>query len=258
MNPYHPLPRLPLVSGRHDLILSRCRGQRVLHIGCVDAGLLEERFRRGELMHQRLAAVSGELWGVDIHAEGIAFLRQQGFDHLVTGDMSDPAILTQLPGGYFDVCVASEVIEHLLNPGLFLQNIKKLMIPEKTELIITTPNAYRIETILSLLLQNIEFIHPDHNFWFSYVTLTNLVRKSGLRVEEVYVYTFQPTTWRPAKARPASPSRPGAETRRLDSWRSRLARGPRRLVSTWLLRRHPCWGDGFIVIARAPADERVA
>lgn len=256
MNPYHPLPRWPLVAGRHELILNRCRDKRVLHIGCVDAGLLAERFRRGELMHQRLAAVAAELWGVDVDAEGIAFLQRQGFDHLVAGDISDPAILTHLPAGYFDVCVASEVIEHLLNPGLFLENIKKLMIPETSELIITTPNAYRVETILSLFFKNIEFVHPDHNYWFSYVTLTNLVRKSGLRVEEVYVYTFHPTRWLPGKASASTSSQPGTKMGRFASWRSRLARGPRRLLNTWLLRRHPCWGDGFIVIARVPADER--
>lgn len=258
MNPYHPLPRLPLIGGRHELILSRCRGKRVLHIGCVDTGLLEDRFRRGELMHQRLAAVSAELWGVDVDAQGIAFLREHGFTNLIAGDICDPSILTHLPTDYFDVCVASEVIEHLLNPGLFLKNINKLMIPEKTELIITTPNAYRVETILSLLLQNSEFIHPDHNYWFSYVTLTNLVRKSGLRIEEVYVYTFQPTKWLPGGKRTASVPQPGAARSRPGPWRSRLAQWPRRLVSIWLLRRHPCWGDGFILIARAPADERVA
>ena len=81
------LPPITVLEGRQDFVIERCRGKRVLHIGCVDAGVLEERFRAGVLMHQQIARVATELWGLDIDAEGIAFLAQKGFKNLVCGGL---------------------------------------------------------------------------------------------------------------------------------------------------------------------------
>ncbi len=85
MNPYIRLPKVQVVNGRQELIVNRCRDKKVLHLGCVDVGLLSERFPSGGLLHQQLAAVAGELWGVDIDTDGVSFLRSQGFNNLVVG-----------------------------------------------------------------------------------------------------------------------------------------------------------------------------
>jgi len=55
------LPEIAVLEGRQDFVIERCKGKRVLHIGCVDAGLLEQRFQAGELMHQRLALLARQL-----------------------------------------------------------------------------------------------------------------------------------------------------------------------------------------------------
>jgi len=267
MNPYTQLPRVPLLFGRHALIIERCRGKRVLHIGCVDAGLVESRFERGELMHQRLAAVAGELWGVDIDSKGIAFLSNKGFDHLYTGDICDDVTVAAFQGEHFDVCVASEVVEHLQNPGHFLSAAHRLMVPGQTELIITVPNAFRIDTLL-WMLRGVEYVHPDHNYWFSYRTATNLIRKSGLAVQEVYAYTSQPSAILPRRLQRlftrnpqavalseilASPdetvTRPRASvgTRFIAYFRTL----PKRILVRWLYRITPFWGDGLIIVTRA-------
>ena len=265
MNVMTKLPAVPLLTGRQDLILTRAAGRRVLHLGCVDAGLLHERFARQELMHQKLAAVASELWGVDIDQEGIQFLASHGFDHLIAGDICEPPILAQLSGHPFDLILATEVIEHLPNPVQFLQAARRLLTPGHTELIITVPNAFRIETLL-WLLRGIEYVHPDHNYWFSYVTATNLLRKSGLDVTEVFAYTFQPRAGLPNVARRllrrSAPPAPASATtlpravngvsphllvRGLDYVRSL----PKRLLASALYRTTPFWGDGLILVGRA-------
>lgn len=268
MNSMTKLPAVPLLTGRQDLILARAAGRRVLHLGCVDAGLLHERFARQELMHQKLAAVASELWGVDIDEEGIQFLASQGFEHLLAGDICEPVVLAQLSGQPFDLVLATEVIEHLPNPVQFLQAARQLLTPGQTELIITVPNAFRIQTLL-WLLRGIEYVHPDHNYWFSYVTATNLLRKSGLNVTEVFAYSFQPRAGLPNVARrllgrpapaalaTAAAALPGAANgvsphlfgRGLDYVRSL----PKRLLASALYRTTPFWGDGLILVAQAPA-----
>ncbi|MEZ4677708.1 MAG: methyltransferase domain-containing protein [Caldilineaceae bacterium] len=133
MNPYIELPKVPLIFRRHDFLVEIARGKRVLHLGCVDAGLLEERFNRGELLHQRLAMVTAELWrGFDIEEAGIDFLRAKGFDKLIVGDLSYIDQFAELQQAEFDLILASEVVEHLQNPGLFFQAIQALMKPGHT------------------------------------------------------------------------------------------------------------------------------
>lgn len=259
MNPYIELPKVPILVGRHDFVLERCKGKRVLHLGCIDSGLLQERFSSGELLHQKLAKVATNLWGIDIDADGITFLRNHGFNNLMVGDVCNLDKIPELQNQHFEVIVASELIEHLMNPGLFLEAVKKLMIPGHTELIVTVPNAFRVSSLLQLL-DGVEYIHPDHNYWFSYHTITNLLTKGGFEIKEVYVYSFSyPKIFplsnlfgkRTSKYTPSSSS----ETRFLPS--SIWARGilyfkslPRRLFIRFLYKKTPFFGDGVVVVAK--------
>ena len=59
----HKLPNVKVVSDRHPFIVNRCRGKTVLHIGCVDSGLLEERYKQGQLLHQKIEEVALRQWG---------------------------------------------------------------------------------------------------------------------------------------------------------------------------------------------------
>jgi len=263
MNPYIKLPRVPLVYGRQDFIVNRCKGRRILHLGCADSGLLHDRFERGDLTHQKLAAVSKELWGVDLDEKGIEYLRHQGFDHLLVGDICSLDTLELLRARTFDTIVASEVIEHLKNPGLFLDGVRKLMIPGETELIVTVPNAFRIDTLF-WLFRGVELVHPDHYYWFSYYTARHFLEMGGLMVGEVFVYSFNPKrilTWRTR----ASDKRIGKEsgtshgTARISERRSFFEKVSgcfwtvlKRLLSSLLLRKTPFWGDGIILVARRP------
>ncbi len=262
MNPYIKLPRVPVVQGRQEIILSRCCGKKVLHLGCVDAGLLQERFTRQELMHQKLALVADELWGVDVNTEGIAFLQSKGINRLIAGDICDVNTFDPLRGMVFDIVLVSEVVEHLENPGLFLDAVSTLMTPE-TELIITVPNAFRVDTLLQLF-RGIEYVHPDHNYWFSYHTLTTLVQKKGYRIGEFYVYSLQPYGLFPTSLRkspkrdqvnavtvPSAMSQPSAALgNRIYKYLLSL---PKRVLVTLLYKLTPFWGDGLIAIVHRDA-----
>lgn len=219
----HPLPRLPIRRGRMDALVALAAGKRVLHVGCTDAGLTASRLQTGELLHARLATVAQDLWGVDIDKQGLEDLRSRGYSQLIEEDVTDSEWFAAIQEHTFDIIIASEVVEHLENPGLFFSGIKRAM-TRSTELVITVPNAYGISQIIELLY-NREFVHPDHNFWFSYTTLSELLRKAEFSITSAALYSFQPRF-----------PRPGRIFRALLRW--------------ILYSRSPHWADGIIVVAQ--------
>jgi len=132
--------------------------------------------------------VAKEVWGVDISAEGIELLRKHGIDNIVVGDVEHIDQIEELKQQKFDIILATEVLEHLNNPGIFLQRVKKLFSSD-TVMIITVPNGLRL-TGLGYTLRGYEFVHPDHNYWFSYKTLETLLEKNGYQIDEMLVYSF--------------------------------------------------------------------
>ena len=81
------VPKVETVTGRMDFVLNRCKGKKVLHLGCIDEGLTAERLNSGELLHFKLINVATEVWGVDISKRGIQLLQEHGVDNLVWGNI---------------------------------------------------------------------------------------------------------------------------------------------------------------------------
>lgn len=253
------LPTPEILDGRFDFLVSRASGHNVLHVGCVDSGLLEERLAQGSLLHARLAAVATRLSGVDADGDGIRLLGELGFTELVEADVCSSTWTEAFEDQHPDVVIASEVIEHLLEPGAFLKEVQSLLEPERTQLIITVPNAFRLET-LRQMLHGVEFVHPDHKYWFSYRTLCHLIRSAGLRVDEVYVYTFESWRFRRQRAAATDSALPTYSpaprpVTLLTTVVHRLRGLPRRVFVNRLYRRSPFWADGIIVVARLPRTQ---
>ena len=182
------VPKVETVIGRMDFVLNRCTGKRVLHLGCVDEGLTAERIKSGGLLHFKLIDVATEVIGVDISKKGIQLLQEHGVDNLISGNIEQIDEIKKLKGHNFDIILLTEVLEHLNNPGLFLQGVKELF-DRNTIMIVTVPNGLRL-TGLMRQIKGYEFVHPDHNYWFSYMTIKTLMKKNGYNIEEMLVYSF--------------------------------------------------------------------
>ena len=181
-------PRFPIknsrVVSRVPEILRVCRGKKILHLGCAD---MPYTLQRGEsLLHFQLAGITGPdmLWGIDNSEEGVHILQQRGFHHIIYGDVEQMA--PELRKERFDIILAGEIIEHLANPGLFLKCISSIM-DGHTELVLTTPNATSVKGFLFSIMRQ-EKVHPDHNYYFSYRTLKQLMEKFDLNCREIYYY----------------------------------------------------------------------
>lgn len=197
MNPQLFRFRVPkktrIEKGRYDFILERCRGKRVLHLGCVDEGLLERKLKFGTLLHAELEKVAKEVWGFDVSREGIEWLKKYSQGRFVAGDVEHLDRVQELWRQSWDVIVATELIEHVDNVGLFLDSAKGLF-SSNTVMVLTTPNAFWLNAFPYNVL-GYEYVHPDHNYWFSWKTLSTLLQKHGYRVCEEAIYSYGVFNW---------------------------------------------------------------
>lgn len=112
------------------------------------------------------------------YAKGyVQALRKQGFT-AVQADLNQPL---QFPSHQFDLVTSLEVIEHLVNHELFLEEINRLLKP-KGYLLISTPNiawwGYRLEAFLGRPPKKEGY----HLRFFTYNTLTELLEQSGFKI----------------------------------------------------------------------------
>ncbi len=110
---------------RVEFIKNICQGKKVLHLGCTSYPYTMEMLELGEHLHLHLKENAGELYGLDYDQKGIDILKEKGVENLFRGDLEklDEVELDEK----FDVIIAGEMIEHLNNPGLFLDGVKRFM-----------------------------------------------------------------------------------------------------------------------------------
>ncbi|HYF46783.1 MAG TPA: class I SAM-dependent methyltransferase [Acidimicrobiales bacterium] len=190
----HRLPRARLVQ-RIPYVAGLVRGRSVIHVGFVDAGYQEMQAEAGTWLHAHLGDTAKSLIGIDLDETGVAQAKAEGYEAYVA-DCRDPQQIDALGIQPAEVVVAGEVIEHLDDPGSFLDGLHRLLAPGG-ELILTTPNASGLLNGFAAMA-GAEINHPDHVILFSWRTLTNLMSRHGWEV--VDTATFVPAV----KAAPGS------------------------------------------------------
>lgn len=183
------LPKKIDIANRDDFVLSYCKSKKILHLGAVDSEFLEAKINRGTLFHLKLMSDPQikSVIGIDIDQKGIEILRKYNINNVIHGNLErlNEVSLDEK----FDIIMAGEIIEHLSNPGMFLQGTKKFF-HESTEMIITTPNPFSYIRFHHVMI-NKEIVHPDHKCWYSYITLRNLLQTHGFKVTKVLLYSYR-------------------------------------------------------------------
>ena len=217
---------------RLDIIKAECVGKRVLHLGCTNYPYTQESIDNQMLLHSELESVAADLWGIDSDQAGIDILSSNGSKQILLGDLEnlDKVELDQT----FDVIVAGEMIEHLNNPGLFFEGIKRFM-GDGSQLIVTTINAYGGMRFLWYGLKGrrgrVEFVHPDHVAYYSYSTIKVLLERHELHLENFLFYDI------------------GREHRPHNKWFLNA-------INDVCVTIAPQWADGVIAICRLRGSEK--
>lgn len=170
---------------RETFVLDACKGKNVLHLGCADAPYTSERLANGTWFHGKLSSVARRCVGLDRAADSVEELTEMGLGPIIVGDAEQ---LDKLNLEQFDVIVAGEILEHLNNPGLFLEGARRLL-PPSGRLIITTTNAFAFRRFIRIPFGE-ESIHPDHTFYFSHITLRTLVERFNYKLVGAHSYAI--------------------------------------------------------------------
>jgi len=171
------------LTSRLDLFLPLVKGKKVLHVGCVDSPI----FDPNNNLHLILASHASELHGLDIDTAGLVELQKH-----FNGAYFDSVDACLQNGTHYDLVLVPETIEHVPNAESFLKDIDRVPCDS---IAITAPCIYgwwqygvmsHKEKGQSFgpygwLLNPgsfVEEVHPDHKYWFSPYTLTNLVESA--------------------------------------------------------------------------------
>lgn len=136
-------------------------GARLLEIGCGHGDFLVEAQKYGY-----------DVTGIEISDDAAHIAqRRLGHGHVICGTIDSVALAEH----QFDICAISDVIEHVRDPLLFLQQIHRLLKPDGV-LFIATPSLDSWSA--RLLRQNWMEFKPEHLFYFDTNTIQHALYKS--------------------------------------------------------------------------------
>lgn len=181
-------PRLAYLRGRIDAHWSGdaagftpLAGKRALDMGC-GAGLLAEP----------LARLGAAVTGVDASAEVIAAARAHAgalaIDYRVGG-------VEQVAGERFDLVTSLEVIEHVVDPGVFVHGLAQALAPGGL-MVLSTPNRTPLSRLAMIgVAEGTGMIPRGTHDWGKFLQpdeLTRLLDGAGLRVVDVQGLAYAP------------------------------------------------------------------
>jgi 2-polyprenyl-3-methyl-5-hydroxy-6-metoxy-1,4-benzoquinol methylase len=148
----------------HELDIKNINGRTMIDIGCSSGAILCASKNLG------------------IVAEGVEPSKSLVDQGLARGLVIHKGVLPnpQLKNGSFSFVSSWDVIEHVVSPRQFVQNLKELCAPG-TLLIINTPNYDSWQR--KLLGKYWPFFLEVHLFYFTPITATKLLREFGFEVE---------------------------------------------------------------------------
>jgi 2-polyprenyl-3-methyl-5-hydroxy-6-metoxy-1,4-benzoquinol methylase len=137
---------------------------------------------------ERLAAQGWDVTALDISSELLEQIRVRGIRDVRQHDLSDEAL--PFEDATFGGVFAGEIIEHLVDTGAFLDEVRRILEPGGV-VVITTPNLASFENRLRLLVgaypRWVEYDLGDQGHVRSYTlrTLRKHLHDRGFNVEQV-------------------------------------------------------------------------
>lgn len=168
-----------LIKSYVDEINKRIKGNRVLDIGCC-ASTSKNLLKR----HRIYENAAKEIIGIDYNKELIKEAKERLNYDIHHCDLTNTEDVEMIVNqfGKFDTIICTDVIEHISNLGMFLENVKNMMDDNGT-LHLTTPNM-RSPRWMEMFIRNNFKVNPDHICWFDIFTLTNLLKREKLKIVE--------------------------------------------------------------------------
>lgn len=162
-------------SSRTSELLKWVTGPKVLDVGCTSHNV---EVGSPYWLHGQLRERFPDVTGIDISYENVEKLKQAGFSNLHVQSAETFDLREK-----FDTIIAGELIEHLANPGLFLDRARHHL-NSHGRVVLTTPNPFSIAYSLYAFLKFPRTCqNPQHTSWFCPQTMTALAERHGFVVQ---------------------------------------------------------------------------
>lgn len=168
-----------LLRDRWEVIEGLVSGQEVLDLGCVDHEASNEEGKHW--LHRKIKERAKKTLGVDYAGEEVSKLKAKGYD-VVQGNVETLDLERQ-----FDSVVAGNIIEHLSNPGLFLETVKRHL-KKSGIFILTTDNCYGLRSLKAITFFDGIRPNQEHTVAFEEEVLKQLLERHQFKILDVYYY----------------------------------------------------------------------
>jgi hypothetical protein len=177
----HTVPKSQTVD-RTKYLVKHATGKTILHIGCT-----------GQL-DKELCKVAKKCYGIDQQKLDRPDFRQCDLDELARTVFDSGSWQTETIPHFPEVelIICGEVLEHLSNPGCFLDCLKDTY--NAQPVIFTVPNAMCTGGMEWLVKRGRENVNSDHVCYYSYTTIKTLLARHGYRIERHFWYGGKPYT----------------------------------------------------------------
>lgn len=173
---------------RIELIEKLCEEKKVVHIGFADhKDLIVKKIQNNIWLHGRILKKAQKCVGIDIDREMVEFIRKEfSIENLYCLDVEKDELPPEIKAEKWDYILIPEVLEHVDNPVNFLKNIKAKFASISDRIIVTVPNAFKLENFLSAMKDK-EVINSDHRYWFTVYTISKVLTVAGISVENFFL-----------------------------------------------------------------------
>ncbi|MBU1125702.1 MAG: methyltransferase domain-containing protein [Candidatus Omnitrophica bacterium] len=123
---------------------------------------------------------SARVYGLDLKEGPLRDALQQGVQPIVCNLANE----IPLKSDTVDAVVAGEIIEHIMEPEVFLAQVLRILKPGG-KLILTTPNLKALISLVYMILRDRpspQVFQPFHVRFFTFTSLAKLLREAGFRV----------------------------------------------------------------------------
>lgn len=138
-------------------------------------------------MTRAMAAQNCKVTAIEYEADSAAHIKEFT-EEVIVGDLNDPGTLASLSSTY-DVILAGDVLEHLLDPKRVLLQLVDRLEPGG-RIVVSLPHVAHVDLRLALLQGRFDYgpwglLDETHIRFFTLKTIRELVRSAGLSIVEM-------------------------------------------------------------------------
>lgn len=164
------------MNARVQAVLDRTPSDgTVLDVGAVQHDA--DNASNDDWLHKHLRDECEDVVGIDVVESEVDALQDEGYD------VREADAEAMDLDGRFDAIVAGELIEHLSNPGAFLDRARDHL-TDGGQLILTTPNVWGACYLKRTLLPGEVHCNDEHTGWYDVRTLRQLLERHDYEVAE--------------------------------------------------------------------------